>query len=206
MYAPKLLIPFFLIAGFSLAAPPPDLGTRILWSVPLFPQSTNYSCGAAALRSALAYYGVILSEADIMKAAGTTPQDGTEMEPMAALAQAKGIGATVRTDMTVAELREIAERGQLSIPTLQAYPDSTPGKPNPPWGDDWDDGHYMVVIGADAHEVYFEDPSQDGSRGYIPIAEFNDRWHDLSIKLGKMQHPAIVLEGTPKPAVWQYVP
>ena len=39
-------------------------------------------------------------------------------------------------------------------------------------------GHYMVVIGIDNQNVYFEDPAILGSRGYITDQEFLDRWHD----------------------------
>jgi len=28
-----------------------------------------------------------------------------------------------------------------------------------PWANEWEDGHYMVVIGLDEKNVYFEDPS-----------------------------------------------
>jgi predicted double-glycine peptidase len=36
----------------------------------------------------------------------------------------------------------------------------------------------MVLLGADAANLYFEDPSLLGVRGVIPRAEFVDRWHD----------------------------
>jgi len=35
------------------------------------------------------------------------------------------------------------------------------------WEDCWDDGHYVVVIGYDQNNIYFEDPSLLGSVGYI---------------------------------------
>ncbi len=42
------------------------------------------------------------------------------------------------------------------------------------WTDDQNDGHYMVVIGVDNENVYFEDPAVLGSRGYISNQEFLD--------------------------------
>jgi uncharacterized protein len=46
------------------------------------------------------------------------------------------------------------------------------------WPDRWDDGHYVVVIGMDERNVYFEDPSLEGQQGRIPRKEFVDRWRD----------------------------
>jgi hypothetical protein len=40
------------------------------------------------------------------------------------------------------------------------------------WEDVWNDGHYMIVIGIDSRNIYFEDPSLLGTRGVIPIDEF----------------------------------
>lgn len=39
-------------------------------------------------------------------------------------------------------------------------------------------GHYMVVMGIDDENVYFEDPPLPGTRGIIPRDEFLSRWHD----------------------------
>jgi uncharacterized protein YvpB len=40
------------------------------------------------------------------------------------------------------------------------------------------DGHFIVAIGYDDQNFYFEDPSLAGRRGFIPIAEFDQRWHE----------------------------
>ena len=60
------------------------------------------------------------------------------------------------------------------IVDLQAWRDRT----DLPWTETWDDGHYMVLLGMDGENLYFEDPSLLGSRGTIPRSEFIDRWHD----------------------------
>jgi predicted double-glycine peptidase len=48
----------------------------------------------------------------------------------------------------------------------------------PVWENDWEAGHYVVVIGIDDRNIYVEDPSLLGSRGVIPQVEFLKRWHD----------------------------
>jgi hypothetical protein len=45
------------------------------------------------------------------------------------------------------------------------------------WEDVWNAGHYLVVIGVDSRNLYFEDPALLGTRGVIPVHEFPDRWH-----------------------------
>ncbi len=103
----------FCLATLALADSPmrePASVTKILWEVPLTRQSTNYSCGAAAMQSALAYYGTHLSEEAIMRAAGTTPQNGTEIEPMAALAEKYGVKAVARSRSTFCSARRTSTR------------------------------------------------------------------------------------------------
>ena len=62
------------------------------------------------------------------------------------------------------------------IIACQAWSDVSPA--HLPWDKDWEDGHYMVVIGLDADNIYFEDPAMLGTRGMIPRQEFLSRWHD----------------------------
>ena len=50
--------------------------------------------------------------------------------------------------------------------------------PPPDWSKNWEDGHWVIVIGMDDEKVYFEDPAILGSRGWLPQAEFLARWHD----------------------------
>jgi len=209
--ATRILLAMTVCLAAAYAGPaqaPTQVSTRarILWEVPLYQQSTNYSCGAAALQSALGYYGIQMTEEDIMKGAHTTAKDGTEMEPMAALAISKGLKATIRLNMTVAELATIVGSGQLTIVTMQAWRDDPkPGVAVKPWADTWDSGHYLTVIGVDDKNVFFVDPSLHGRRGFIPIPEFEQRWHDVSSRLGRMQAPAIVFEGQPSPTVWEQI-
>jgi predicted double-glycine peptidase len=68
-----------------------------------------------------------------------------------------------------------------------------------PWKDIWDSGHYMVVIGLDKKNVYFEDPSILQSRGFMPREEFLERWHDVDYNV-PCNHLGIFVHGDgPKP-------
>jgi hypothetical protein len=47
----------------------------------------------------------------------------------------------------------------------------------------WDSGHYAVVVGYDAHRVYFADPSTMGNYTYVGKEEFLARWYDFEGEL-----------------------
>jgi predicted double-glycine peptidase len=78
--------------------------------------------------------------------------------------------------MTMEELEKLVGEGIPVIVDGQAWRDDKDKEK--PWTDVWESGHYMVVIGFDKENVYFEDPSLFGSRGVMTREEFNDRWHD----------------------------
>ena len=82
----------------------------------------------------------------------------------------------MQTNLTLTDLEQFNANGTPVIIAGQAWRD--PEEENRSWDTLWDDGHYMVVIGLDKDNVYFEDPSLLGSRGYIPRQEFLSRWHD----------------------------
>ena len=76
--------------------------------------------------------------------------------------------------MTIARLAQLTASNHPVIVAMQAWPDT----PRTHFGDDWDDGHYVVVLSVSRRRVRFEDPSLLGSRGELRKAEFIDRWHD----------------------------
>jgi len=70
-----------------------------------------------------------------------------------------------------------------------------------PWSETWEDGHYVILIGTDAENLYFEDPSLLGSRGVIARTKLLERWHDyegeppLDERDRKFVHMAIFIKG-----------
>lgn len=199
----KLTLALFLGAVLLTSGFAPS--TKILYDMPLVRQSTEFSCGAAALLSVLEYYGIDeYNESEVMKEIGTTTE-GSEIENMAALAERHGLKTEVLTDVTLPFLKRHVDRGQGVIVDAQAWPDDS--VPHTPYPENWNDGHYLVVIGLDSEKVYFMDPSLLGGRGFIPVPEFLDRWHEVSSKGEKLQHTAVFFYGTPKPpAAWTQIP
>jgi predicted double-glycine peptidase len=143
-------------------------------SVPDVRQSTGYSCGAAALQAVLAYWGTSEREDRLVARLKSTPEAGTHPLDIVRVAGEFGLTAELREGLALADLEAALSAGTTVIVDLQAWRDRT----DLPWTETWDDGHYMVLLGMDGENLYFEDPSLLGARGLIPRAEFVDRWHD----------------------------
>jgi predicted double-glycine peptidase len=161
-------------AAIMYMAPSGNSAPATLSSVPDVRQSTNYSCGAACTQAVLNYYlGLDVGESMVMQELGTN-NNGTSPGSIMRVLEAHGLSADMRQNLTLADLQDAISRKIPVIIVAQAWRDNT----SLAWTDTWDSGHYMVVIGIDSNNVYFEDPSLLGCRGQIPRQEFLDRWHD----------------------------
>jgi predicted double-glycine peptidase len=188
------------VAAAGGAAEP---GPRLLSGVPYVRQSTNYTCGAAALQAVLARWGIDEREDRLIARLHSTPENGTHPADIVRVARDFGLRAELREALTLDDLKDALDRDVTAIVDLQAWRVEEDRRP---WTELWDDGHYMVLIGMDGKNLYFEDPSLLGSRGFIPRQEFLDRWHDyegeppLDAADRKYVHMAIFIQGD-KPAV-----
>lgn len=154
------------------AAPDPTL--PFLSSVPDVRQSTGYTCGAAALQAVLAHWGIYEREDRLAAELGSTPEAGTHPADIVRIARRHGLEAELREGLEIADLEAALASGTTVIVDLQAWRERS----DIPWAETWDDGHYMVLLATDRENLYFEDPSLLGARGFIPRTEFLDRWHD----------------------------
>ena len=174
-----------LLLGPSLAPARPvqkssttTLPAGILLNIPDVRQSTAYSCGAAALQAVLSYYGIDKRERALMDMLRTTEEAGTSPENIVRVAADLGLLADPRENLTYEDLEKAFREGIPVICAIQAWMDAPPERRS--WPANWEDGHYVIIIGADEQFVYVEDPSLLGTRGVIPKQEFLDRWHDYT--------------------------
>jgi hypothetical protein len=74
--------------------------------------------------------------------------------------------------------------------------------------DDWEDGHYIVLLAVDKDYVYFEDPYARMGKGFTPRQKFEEHWHNIGGKTpddtAKQMHLGIFIKGK-KPAKHQYI-
>ncbi len=157
-------------------APGSEALTALLPGVPDTRQSTEYSCGAAALQAVLNYWGRDVGEEDLMEILNTDLDSGTYPEDILRVAREMGLNAEYRENLTLEEIEASVHQGVPVIVDCQAW--RSPASGNVSWSDDWVDGHWMVVIGMDDENVYFEDPYILGSRGFMSRQEFEERWHN----------------------------
>jgi len=150
--------------------------TRLL-DVPDVRQPSNYSSGPASLQAVLDYYGMDMMVDDLINMTNSTPENGTLPENLAQTARNLGFSAEIKQNMTLEDLQQNINQETPVIIDAQAWKSNNSTVLN--WTSDQVDGHYMVVIGIDNENVYFEDPAVLGSRGYMTNQEFLDRWHDV---------------------------
>lgn len=164
-----------------------------LIKVPLMLQSTDYTCGCAALQSVLKYYGDETAEMDLARELKTTHKDGTNHKEIENYAKKHGYDVSTHVNASLDELKQAIDQGKPALVLIQAWAEKTVDYKN-----DWDDGHYVVATGYDERNIYFMDPSTMGNYAHIPISEFMDRWHDVDAK--EKLHHFFMTVSKPKPA------
>jgi predicted double-glycine peptidase len=166
-----------LISGGAAGAKALKASPHLL-PVPLISQSSSWTCGSAALMAALIYFGVFddpQSRLDAELAA--TPEQGTPVRNMVAVARRFGVEAAARTDLTLDDVERDLAGGAVVIVALQAW---SSGRVTD-WRADWEDGHYVVVVGVTPDRVYVMDPSVRTGYAYLGRQQFIDRWHDYDL-------------------------
>jgi uncharacterized protein len=148
-----------------------------LFSMPDTRQSTEYSCGAASLQAVLGYWGRDIGEEDIREMLNTNEESGTYPDDIIRVAQALGLEADYKENMTLADLEGYVAQGIPVIVDCQAW--RSVSQYNESWADTWHNGHWVVVIGIDENNVTLEDPYILGDRGIMSREEFYARWHNV---------------------------
>lgn len=140
-------------------------------------QATEYSCGACALQAVLSYWGKEIGEEELMRLMGTDDAVGTYPENMVRGIQALGFEGEVRENLTLDEVQRVTDRGHPVIGLAQVWRSAkaSPGSPL----DEWDSGHYIVILGVDAENVYFQDPYVRMAKAFLPRQIFEEHWHQI---------------------------
>ncbi len=171
--------------------------TPRLVPVPLISQSQPWTCGAAALMATLVYFGVFDdAESSLVAELGTTPVDGTHVRDIVSVARRFGLTAEAHTRLTLVDLETQLASGAVVIAALQAWPSRRVSD----WPSDWDDGHYVVIVGVGSRRVYVMDPSVRTGYAYLTRDEFLRRWHDYDVEDDRVvvwDRLGIVIRGGP---------
>jgi len=138
-------------------------------------QTFEFDCGPKALQLVMAYYGVDMREDELIKELGTDQQQGTPVANMIAVAESKGFHVQAKNGWSLDELKELVDKGHPVIVLLQAWAERYMTLED--WRNNYDDGHYAIVIGYTNGIMVFEDPSSI-RRTWLTEEEFLVRWHD----------------------------
>lgn len=152
------------------------LETAIKTHLPKGGQEKKHSCGAAALLAVFKYFKVgPQTEREVRKLVKSSPDAGTRTQDIIAGCKKYGLRTKARYNMDRHELESWLNKKKPVLLCLQA------------WGKNKDyknktSGHYVVAIGYDEKNVYFEDPFiYEKSRGHIAWDEFIKRWRDADM-------------------------
>jgi predicted double-glycine peptidase len=164
-------------------------------------QSTEYSCGAAALQAVLSHWGKDLDEKELIELLHTSPETGTYVGDIVRVACMMGLKANLNENVTLAEMHAALERGESVIICGQAWRSREDSDRSVQ--EDWEDGHYVVVLGMDKKYVYYQDPFIRRGKGFITHKKFDESWHNVRGKTPtdtkKQIHLGVFISGTTPP-------
>lgn len=138
-------------------------------------QGTSFTCGADCVQKVMVYYGEDFRELDLAHDLKTDPKHGTYVKNIVKFFHRQGLKAIVRQKMTISNLIAQINRNIPVIIMLQAWGSKENFAKN--YKDEWDYGHFVVVIGYTCDLILLSDPALFNV-GYIPKAELKARWHD----------------------------
>jgi predicted double-glycine peptidase len=138
-------------------------------------QSTDYSCGASALQAVLSYWGKEIEELELMKLLNTNSDVGTYPENIVHGARSLGFRAHMKDHVSLDEVRRFTADGKPAIALAQVWRSYRDSSASP--ADEWDSGHYIVILGVDEEYVYFQDPFIRMSKAFVPRKSFEEHWH-----------------------------
>lgn len=159
-------------------------------------QTTEYSCGASALQAVMSYWGKDVDEEDLMRLLGTTPEEGTYPEEIVRVARSQGFEAELKANLTLEEVERATAQGEPVIVLGQVWRSQKPGDQS--MTEEWDSGHWFIVLSVDKDYVYFEDPYVHMGKGFVPRATFEDAWHNVmggDLNKPKQIHMGIFIHG-----------
>lgn len=147
--------------------------------VPYVAQRFDFTCGPAAVRMVLGYFGITVGPLRAWWYTRVRRTTGTSRRNLMRAFRAAGLHVHAHHSSSVAELRSFVERG---VPVVVNYREP-----------DNDEGHYAVVIGVSKKHILLRDPYH-GPRFALEIPIFRRRWLGSRPRhqrwmLAAMRHP-----------------
>ena len=138
--------------------------TKVNISLPKVAQKHDYDCGAAALKSIYEYEHPE-DKNDLTKYTkllGSTEEKGTSTQELVCASKLLGLKFKEYNGMSLSRLQKEIKIGNPILCLIRSN----------------DHGHFVVAVGCDDDNIYFEDPYKKRNNGYLPKKEFFKRWTD----------------------------
>ncbi len=164
-------------------------------------QSTEYSCGAAALQAVLRYWGKDLEEPELIQLLHTSPETGTYVGDIVRVARGLGMKAEMKENVSLSDLQDSLKKGIPVIVCGQAWRSREDSDKSVQ--EDWEDGHYIVVLGMDKRYIYYQDPFIKRGKVFVTHQLFEKSWHNVRGKTSgdtkKQFHLGVFISGDSLP-------
>lgn len=134
---------------------------RVPKDIPHHEQSTEWTCGPAAMRMALATIGIRRTETQLIRAMGTNRRWGTPNRSFPLTCEHLKLDYVVRRKSTLRALRDLLDEEYVVIVCYTPVDENF--------------GHYSVVRGIGAKEISLVDPLRGPGERYTR-REFLDLW------------------------------
>lgn len=137
---------------------------------PVLNQTYEWDCGPKALQAVLRYYGIDVRAEILIKYAKTDDKEGTLSSNMVNVLKRFKMKIEVK-GMTIDDLIYYIDKKTPVIILLQAW-----GPKGVDYSNDFENGHWVIVIGYDKSRIIFEDP-YSFKRTFLKKEELKKRWH-----------------------------
>jgi len=136
--------------------------------LPKVAQKHSYDCGAAALKSVYEYENPD-DKNDIskyIKLLGSTEKSGTDTISLEQACALLNLKVFKHVNMSLKRLEKEIDTGSPVLCLIRSN----------------DHGHFVIAVGTDKDNVYFEDPYKKKLNGFLKKQEFFERWTDGDTK------------------------
>ena len=158
---------------------------KIIKGFPIVKQNDTFSCGVCALKSVLIYYNLYVEDKMLYERLKVDKLYGTNTSEVIKFCE-DFFDVNVYENIDIDFLRKKVKEGYPIITLLQAYND------NDNYKDEWECGHFVVIIGIDTMNIYVMDPSTDDSYKFLSIKDLLERWHDIDENDAVKRHNYII--------------
>jgi predicted double-glycine peptidase len=164
----------------------------VVIDLPTGRQTFDFDCGAKALQLVMAYYGVDVREDELLGEL-QCDQDGTPLGNMIVVAEKYGFQVAAGNGVSLDTVKQYLDAKHPVIVVVQAWAERYMTLED--WKTDYDDGHYVIVIGYNNGIIIFQDPTSF-RRTWMTEEEFLVRWHDMDPRTQqKFEYFAMALLG-----------